>query len=111
MAVHVSAVRRRRKLTRLHHRTQITASADAKLAQQRGHVYELAAGNRRAATRELATAATLAALAANDEDAAEARAGNERVHALESDDALDMAEELALQQPCQGLLLSSIGRS
>jgi len=44
MAVHVSAVRRRRKLTRSHHRTQITASADAKLAQQRGHVYELAAG-------------------------------------------------------------------
>jgi hypothetical protein len=75
MAVHVSAVRRRRKLTRSHRRTQITASGDAKLAQQRGHVYELAAGDRRAAMRELATAATLAALAANDEDAAEARAG------------------------------------
>jgi hypothetical protein len=70
----VSAVRRRRKLTRSHRCTQITASGDAKLAQQRGNVYELAAGDRRAATRELATAATLAALAANDEDAAEARA-------------------------------------
>ena len=68
-------MRRRRKLTRSHRRTQITASGDAKLAQQRGHVYELAAGDRRAAMRELATAATLAALAANDEDAAEARAG------------------------------------
>lgn len=109
MAVHVSAVRRRRKLTRSHRRTQITASGDAKLAQQRGHVYELAAGDRRAATRELATAATLAALAANDEDAAEARAGKERVHALESDDALDMAEELARQQPCQGYCYRALG--
>ena len=80
MAVHVSAVRRRRKLTRSHRRTQITASGDAKLAQQRGHVYELAAGDRRAATR----AAMLA-------------------------DALDMAEELARQQPCQGYCYRALG--
>ena len=72
-------------------------------------MYEPAPGDRRAATRELGTAATLAALAANGEDAAEARAREERVHALESDDALDMAEELARKQPCQGYCYRAVG--
>src|SRR5215203_280793 len=39
VAVPLSAVRRRPKLTSLHCRAQITASANAKLAQQGGHVY------------------------------------------------------------------------